>query len=154
MLLSWSLFVFVILRSNCTHESIDGIVDSHVLWMLRCDWCLCAGVPGTSCFVCCFSWHTNLVCIAFWRGKKGIPECLWFGQEGEFNALVMELLGPSLEVKQQPTKHHTGQNRVVPPSLFLTPGLRFPLSFFPSPLFLPLAPSSGPVLLSISCPAQ
>ena len=31
------------------------------------------------------------------QGVIGIPNILWFGVEGEFNIMVMELLGPSLE---------------------------------------------------------
>lgn len=27
----------------------------------------------------------------------GVPDVKWFGQEGDFNVLVMDLLGPSLE---------------------------------------------------------
>ncbi|KAL6005922.1 Casein kinase 1-like protein 2 [Asimina triloba] len=31
------------------------------------------------------------------RGKSGIPYVRWFGVEGDYNVLVMDLLGPSLE---------------------------------------------------------
>jgi serine/threonine protein kinase len=31
------------------------------------------------------------------RGGKGIPKYYWSGTEGEYNILVMELLGPSIE---------------------------------------------------------
>lgn len=43
------------------------------------------------------------VCSSTWPEKVpmcasvGIPEMYWFGVEGEYNVLVMELLGPSLE---------------------------------------------------------
>ena len=30
-------------------------------------------------------------------GSAGVPNVRWFGVEGEFNVLVMDLLGPSLE---------------------------------------------------------
>lgn len=35
--------------------------------------------------------NTNLVLAA------GIPDVKWFGVEGDYNVLVMDLLGPSLE---------------------------------------------------------
>jgi len=31
------------------------------------------------------------------KNSKGIPEVLWYGKEGEYNELIMEMLGPSLE---------------------------------------------------------
>ena len=31
------------------------------------------------------------------KGGVGIPKIYWVGREGDFNVLVMELLGPSLE---------------------------------------------------------
>ena len=31
------------------------------------------------------------------QGLEGVPILYWAGQEGEFNVMVMELLGPSLE---------------------------------------------------------
>lgn len=38
-----------------------------------------------------FFWFVNLVLAA------GIPNVRWFGVEGDYNVLVMDLLGPSLE---------------------------------------------------------
>jgi hypothetical protein len=31
------------------------------------------------------------------NGGAGIPSIHWFGVEGDYNAMVMDLLGPSLE---------------------------------------------------------
>lgn len=31
------------------------------------------------------------------QGGTGIPQVYWFGVEGDFNVLVMDILGPSLE---------------------------------------------------------
>ena len=31
------------------------------------------------------------------QGAIGIPKIFWYGSEGDFNFLIMELLGPSLE---------------------------------------------------------
>ncbi|CAA3016586.1 casein kinase 1 10 [Olea europaea subsp. europaea] len=41
----------------------------------------------------------NLSCICFFRVEvsTGIPHLKWFGVEGEYNAMVIDLLGPSLE---------------------------------------------------------
>jgi hypothetical protein len=33
----------------------------------------------------------------FARAAEGIPQVFWSGVEGDFNVMVMELLGPSLE---------------------------------------------------------
>jgi len=33
----------------------------------------------------------------FLRGGHGIPEVYWYGQEGDYKCMVMELLGQSLE---------------------------------------------------------
>lgn len=38
--------------------------------------------------ICCFASHTLTV---------GIPTIKWCGSEGDYNVMVMELLGPSLE---------------------------------------------------------
>ena len=31
------------------------------------------------------------------RGEQGFPKYLWYGREGEYHIMVIELLGPSLE---------------------------------------------------------
>ncbi|ETO30318.1 casein kinase I, partial [Reticulomyxa filosa] len=31
------------------------------------------------------------------KGMLGVPKSKWFGKEGDFNILVMDMLGPSLE---------------------------------------------------------
>ena len=31
------------------------------------------------------------------RGEHGFPKYLWYGREGEYHIMVIELLGPSLE---------------------------------------------------------
>ena len=35
----------------------------------------------------------------------GIPDIFWFGTEGDFNVMVMELLGPNLEELHSCAKH-------------------------------------------------
>ena len=43
---------------------------------------------------------TFLICIVFFYLfvlAAGIPNVKWFGVEGDYNVLVMDLLGPSLE---------------------------------------------------------
>jgi len=31
------------------------------------------------------------------RGEPGFPKYLWYGREGDYHIMVIELLGPSLE---------------------------------------------------------
>ena len=38
---------------------------------------------------------SSLICSLFY--EAGVPELKWFGVEGEYNAMVIDLLGPSLE---------------------------------------------------------
>ena len=40
---------------------------------------------------------TNLTTLFFFQGGVGIPHIRWYGQERDYNVLVMDLLGPSLE---------------------------------------------------------
>jgi hypothetical protein len=35
--------------------------------------------------------------IKILQGGPGLPNVLWYGVEGAYNAMAMELLGPSLE---------------------------------------------------------
>jgi hypothetical protein len=35
--------------------------------------------------------------LPYMQGGVGIPHIRWFGQERDYNVLVMDLLGPSLE---------------------------------------------------------
>ena len=32
--------------------------------------------------------------------KAGVPNVRWFGREGDYNVMVMDLMGPSLEVNR------------------------------------------------------
>lgn len=41
--------------------------------------------------------HIEAKFLSMLHGGIGIPQILWTGQEGDFNVLVMQLLGPSLE---------------------------------------------------------
>ncbi len=38
-----------------------------------------------------------MLCVKVMQGGVGIPQVKYYGTEGEFNVMVMELLGPSLE---------------------------------------------------------
>ncbi len=38
-----------------------------------------------------------MFCVQVMQGGVGIPQVKYYGTEGEFNVMVMELLGPSLE---------------------------------------------------------
>ena len=40
---------------------------------------------------------TDLTTLFFCQGGVGIPHIRWYGQERDYNVLVMDLLGPSLE---------------------------------------------------------
>ncbi len=44
-------------------------------------------------FYDCYDW----VDLPFFLAKAGIPHLKWFGVEGEYNVMVIDLLGPSLE---------------------------------------------------------
>lgn len=35
------------------------------------------------------------------KGERGFPRIYWTGTEGDYNVLVMELLGPNLETVRQ-----------------------------------------------------
>jgi len=35
------------------------------------------------------------------KGERGFPKVYWTGTEGDYNILVMELLGPNLETLRQ-----------------------------------------------------
>ena len=39
------------------------------------------------------------------RGERGFPKVYWTGTEGEYNVLVMELLGPNFETLMQLLNH-------------------------------------------------
>lgn len=43
------------------------------------------------------SFFLGLSQLAFFVRKAGIPHLKWFGVEGEYNVMVIDLLGPSLE---------------------------------------------------------
>lgn len=51
-------------------------------------------VYETRCEYCCFS---NLLIAPPPLPTVGIPSIKWCGAEGDYNVMVMELLGPSLE---------------------------------------------------------
>ena len=40
------------------------------------------------------------------QGAKGIPKLYWFGTEGEYNIMVIELLGPNLEALFKACNRH------------------------------------------------
>ena len=42
-------------------------------------------------------WIWNLICLLLHFCIAGIPHLKWFGVEGEYNVMVIDLLGPSLE---------------------------------------------------------
>eukprot|EP00960_Hanusia_phi_P060174 764425-Hanusia_phi.AAC.2 len=35
--------------------------------------------------------------LRYLKGGVGLPEVLWYGVEGDYNVMVIDLLGPSLE---------------------------------------------------------
>ena len=46
-------------------------------------------------------------------GNQGIPTIHWYGVEGEFNVLVMDILGPPLEDLFKFCKHHWGMKSIL-----------------------------------------
>ena len=61
------------------------------------------------------------------QGATGIPNVRWFGKEGDYNVLIMDLLGPSLEDLFKSLTPHTSAS---PPSTVQpTPSLTVLSSF-------------------------
>lgn len=49
-------------------------------------------------FLCAVVIISDRICeLTIWFLTAGIPNVRWFGVEGDYNVLVMDLLGPSLE---------------------------------------------------------
>lgn len=62
--------------------------------------CTCFFEAEVSLFACLVHGHvpiqaSSLIYSLFF--EAGVPELRWFGVEGEYNAMVIDLLGPSLE---------------------------------------------------------
>eukprot|EP00347_Sterkiella_histriomuscorum_P002748 403366954 len=66
------------------------------------------------------------------QGNEGIPILFWAGQEGEFNVMVMELLGPSLE----DLFSHCGQKLTLKSTLMLAKQMLSRIEYFHSRQFV------------------
>jgi hypothetical protein len=91
---TWSYFSISCFLRNLSNQDILSFIMSQSYT------CFSKGEVSTNTrtwFLCSYKFSQVFIYTFLFQTSAGIPHLKWFGVEGEYNVMVIDLLGPSLE---------------------------------------------------------